>query len=753
CEEFSVATIYSREQTNYGLAFSAFTVDEGLIVKLSYDPKKYSADNIQILRNHLESIVEQMISDPNILVSEITACDVEEKETILKDFNDTITPYLSEKTIVDLFEEQVQKTPDNIAVVYEDESLTYAELNAKANQIAFRLRELGVKPNDLVAMLTERSIEMIAGIFGILKSGGAYLPMDPTYPEDRISYMLEDAAPKAVLTYKAGVKTDLPVIDLADSEVYTGASENLERVNTPDDLIYVIYTSGTTGKPKGVLIEHSGVNNLANFYINEHNVGSDDKFLMFASYCFDASTTEIMTTLLSGAELHVASSDLRGDTLRLEKYISEKGITIALLPPALLEQLNVKGPRVIITAGSESSRRIIENNQHIPVYSNDYGPTEGSVCATVWKYESGDVLPERIPIGKPISNKQVYIMQGETLCGIGVPGELCIAGVGIARGYLNRPELTAEKFVADPYGDGRMYHTGDLARWLPDGNIEYLGRIDDQVKIRGFRVELGEIENRIKEIDNIKDCAVIAKEDASGEKAIYAYIVSDIEISSSDIRDALSKNLPDYMIPSYMMRIDSIPVTRNGKLDKRALPDIEAGTGNEYVAPRNETEEKICAIFSEILSVEKVSVKDSFFVLGGHSLRATRLVNRIEAETGTRIALKEVFSNPTPERLAVCVTGSTIDEYISIPNAAKKEYYPMSSAQKRTFLICQMDPDGILYNMPQNYKLTGEVCPEALKTALQQVINRHEILRTQFLMVDGEPVQKILEYVNADFEY
>ncbi|MBQ1467882.1 MAG: AMP-binding protein, partial [Solobacterium sp.] len=314
-------------------------------------------------------------------------------------------------------------------------------------------------------------------------------------------------------------------------------------------------------------------------------------------------------------------------------------------------------------------------------------------------------------------------------------------------------ELTAEKFVKNPYGEGRMYHTGDLARWLLDGNIEYLGRIDDQVKIRGFRIELGEIESRIREIKEVKDCAVIVRTDSNGDKELYAYVVGDEEISPSMVRDELAKNLPDYMIPSYLMQIESIPVNKSGKLDRKALPDIEAKTENEYVAPRNETEEIICAIFGEILNLEKVSVKDSFFVLGGHSLRATRLVNRIEAETGKRIALKDVFGNPTPEKLSELVTGSLEEEYVSIPKAEEKEYYPMSSAQKRTYLICQMDTEDILYNIPQHYRLTGSVDPKCLKEAFQKVIDRHEILRTVFEVVDGEPMQRILDHVDADVEF
>ena len=346
-------------------------------------------------------------------------------------------------------------------------------------------------------------------------------------------------------------------------------------------------------------------------------------------------------------------------------------------------------------------------------------------------------------------------MNDDILCGIGIPGELCIAGDGLARGYLNQPELTAEKFVDNPYGEGKLYRSGDLARWLPDGNIEYLGRIDEQVKIRGFRIELGEIESAIRELEEVKNCAVIVREDTSVEKAIYAYLVSDQEVSVSFVRERLTKSLPEYMIPGYMAQIESIPLTRNGKLDKRALPAIEAKVETEYVAPRNEVEERLSGIFEEILGINLVGVKDSFFDLGGHSLRATRLVNRMEAETGVRIPLKEVFSNPTVEALAEIVIESENEstQSIPIPKAEKKDYYEMSSAQKRIYFIQEMDLEAMTYNMPQYLKLTGEVCPEKIKRALQELVDRHEILRTAFIILDGEPVQWVQERVELDFEY
>ena len=738
----------------FDMTFNIMKIEEKYDIGFEYCTDLFKGETAERILKHFIEVLKAVTENSEQKLGEIEMMTAEEKHLILNDFNATETDYPREKTVVELFEEQVKKTHDNTAVIFEDKKLTYAELNARANCLAHRLREMGVKPDDFVAIIADRSIEMICGIYGIIKAGGAYVPIDPTYPEDRISLMLEDCKPKAVLKYTTesiSVPSKIHVIDLADGKVWEGATKDPEHVNTPNDLIYCIYTSGTTGKPKGTMLEHHGVVNLKYYFANRLKITADDKILQFANYIFDASVWEMTMAILNGATLVCVPSGLVQDTGEFNRYCKENGVTVATLPPNYYVQEDVKlDLRLMITAGSESNKFILEKSKNSE-YINAYGPTETTVCATYWKRPEG-FNGLTAPIGVPIDNFQNYIMNGNELCGIGVPGELCIAGEGLARGYLNRPELTAEKFVKNPFGEGRMYRSGDLARWLPDGNIEYLGRIDEQVKIRGFRIELGEIENCIREIKDIKDCAVIAKEDAGGEKAIYAYYTSDIEVSVSEVRDTIREKLPEYMIPSYMMQIESIPVTRNGKLDKRTLPEIEVKAAKEYIAPRNEIEEKICAIFSEILNVEQVGVKESFFELGGHSLRATRLVNRIEAETGARIALKEVFAHPTVEQLAV-LAGGKCEEYVPIPKAEKKEYYPMSSAQKRTYLIQIMQPEAITYNMPGIIKLTGKVYPSKLKAALQAMIERHEILRTQFLMLDGEPVQKILDHVEADFEY
>ncbi|MBQ9894376.1 MAG: amino acid adenylation domain-containing protein [Ruminococcus sp.] len=741
-------------------------------VQIGYQTDLFKEETIARIFGYIKNIVNIITENQDVRITDIDILSDEEKQLILNNFNATEKEYPRDKTVAELFEEQVKKTPDNIALVFEDKKLTYSELNSRANSLAHKLRELGVKPDDFVAIIADRSLEMICGIYGIIKSGGAYVPIDPTYPEDRIAFMLEDCQPKAVLKYTTEsitINNEIPVIDLSESEVWEGASDDLETVNKPEDAIYCIYTSGTTGKPKGVINRNYGLINRIMWMNSRYPIGTGDTILQKTTFTFDVSVWEIIWWSIVGARaaLLIPGGEKEPDTIcdTIEKY----EVTTMHFVPSMLSMFEeyvqetvgaaekLKSLKNVFASGEALKKVHVDNFYKIAEsaglgmkLANFYGPTEASIDVTYYDC----VVEDRnsVPIGKPIDNTQIYIVNGKNLCGIGIPGELCIAGDGLARGYLNRPELTAEKFADNLFGEGKMYHSGDLARWLSDGNIEYLGRIDDQIKIRGQRLELGEIDAKIREIENIKDCAVIAKADSTGDKAIYAYYTSDSEVSVSEIKDRLSESLPEYMMPAYMMQIEAIPVTRNGKLDKRALPEIEARATKEYIAPRNEIEEKICNIFSEILNVEQVGVKDSFFELGGHSLRATRLVNRIEAETGTRIALKDVFSHPTVEQLAV-LAGAESEEYIPIPKSEEKEYYPMSSPQKRTYLIQQMQPESVTYNMPANLKLTGEVRPDDLRAALQEMTERHEILRTEFLMIDGDPVQKILDHVEADFEY
>ncbi|MEK3793108.1 amino acid adenylation domain-containing protein [Paenibacillus sp. FSL R7-0204] len=744
----------AREQTNYEISLSAF-INEVLTLKMMYDPGKYGAEEIRTLLGRMEQLLQQITANPKQKVSELSVVDEEERKLLLETFNNTATEYPRDKTVVELFEEQVEQTPDNIAVVFEAAQLTYAQLNEKANQLAYKLRELGVRPDDKVAILATKSIEMIIAIYGVIKAGGAYVPVDSGYPENRIRYMLEDCQPKAILLGRAElpVQGDIPVIDLLDKRVYTGKVTNPAHVNTPKDLMYIIYTSGTTGQPKGVMIEHEGVVNFREYFMKNHAVTAADVVLQFAGISFDATVYEMTMSLLVGAQLCLCPEDVQKDVRLFEHYINNHNVTIAILPPQVLAQVDIRHFRAIITGGSETNRELVcANNKHMK-YSNDYGPTEVTVCATHWESAPGEHVPERIPIGKPIENKQIYIMNGNNLCGIGMPGELCIAGVGLSRGYLNRPELTAEKFVDNPFElSQRMYRTGDLARWLPDGNIEYMGRIDEQVKIRGFRVELGEIASVLRRQPGVKEVAVAVKE-KNGDNSICAYVVTDQELRMGDIKDSLRKDLPEYMVPAYLLQIGSIPLNRNGKLDKQALPEPDAPRGQEYIAPRNRTEETVACAFAEVLGVTPVGIEDNFFEMGGHSLRATRVVNQIEVQTGIRLPLKAIFAAPTVRLLAQEVEQAQAKVYLPIPQAEEQEVYPMSSAQKRVYLIHQLDDVGIAYNVPAVIGFQGTLDLGRMKYALEQLTLRHETLRTSFHMQDGEPVQKIAREVQLEWEY
>ncbi|WP_077852242.1 non-ribosomal peptide synthetase [Clostridium felsineum] len=664
---------YANEKSKIAkldLTFNIYEFNGKFEIGLEYCSDLFKEESAERILTHYVRILEQITENMERKINDIEIVTAEERTLILKTFNDTKAEYPKNKTVVDLFEEQVEKTPDNTALIFEDKQLTYSELNRKVNQLARKLRELGVKPDDFVAIMAERSIEMIVGIYGIIKAGGAYVPIDPNYPEDRIKYMLEDCTPKVILVYRADVKTKVPVINLEEKAVWEGETANLEKVNKPKNLAYCIYTSGTTGKPKGVMVEHKGIINMKSYYEDKVPISKEDKILQFANIVFDASVSEMTMAILIGGTLVIVPDSIRLDVQKVQKYVQKYKVTVATFPPNYYIQINDFEPRIIITAGSESSGKLIEKTENSK-YINAYGPTENTVSATHWEYKNGEEIPKKIPIGKPISNVQIYILNNNSMCGIGISGELCIAGVGVARGYLNRPELTAEKFVDNPYGEGKLYRTGDLARWLPDGNIEYLGRIDEQVKIRGFRIELGEIESALRKIDRVKDAVVIVREDENKEKSINAYIVSDEEINVSEIREELEKNLPDYMIPAYMMQIENIPVTRNGKLDKKALPKIEVKSEKEYIAPRNDIEALICTIFSKVLNVKKVGINDDFFELGGHSLLAIKFEVEMN-KYNFAFKVRDIFKYKTPYQIENYITGEEMDikdleEDVNIP--------------------------------------------------------------------------------------
>ncbi|MBX4266311.1 non-ribosomal peptide synthetase [Clostridium estertheticum] len=702
------------EQTNYNFNIIAAISDE-LLIKLSYNACIYDEQYVNRIAGHIKQIIKEVVENPEIKLSEIEMLSEEEKRKILVDFNDTKKEYPKDKTIYELFEDQVEKTPNNIAVVYEDKKLTYRELNEKSNSLARELREKGVKPDSIVAIMVERSLEMMIGIMGILKAGGAYLPMDPEYPKDRIEGMLEDSNTKILLTQNYlmdKIKFEGIIVDLEGEELFKGSKDNLEKVNTSSDLAYVIYTSGSTGKPKGVMIEHRSILNTILSRKEEYKQTNEDYVMILFSFAFDGFVTSFFTAIVSGSKTLLLNKQEAKDPIEISRKLTSEKITHFITVPSLYmgilhstEKVMLQNIKVVTLAGEKLTLSTIKKSLEIAPkieMVNEYGPTENSVLSTMMRNVN---LETPISVGKPISNTRIYIVnENNRIQPIGVVGELCISGKGLARGYLNRLKLTEEKFIQNPFESGeKMYRTGDIARWLPDGNIEYIGRTDHQVKIRGYRIELGEIENQLLKNDAIKEAVVIDREDEQSNKYLCAYIACDKEMTVPELRSSLSKELPDYMMPAYFMQIEKMPLTPNGKLDRKALlePDREINTGVEYVAPRNEIEEKLVKVWTEVLRVEKIGIDDDFFTLGGHSLKAIQVVSIIHRELNVEVPVGTVFSNPTIRGMAEIITNENVNStnYKKIENT----YVLLNEIKdKNIFAFPPNSGNGIVYKYMAN---------------------------------------------------
>ena len=647
---FSILDI--RDQTNYSLCIIASCKDDYLHFDLQYDPSVYEKTDVEFISKRLKLVIMEISENPDKKISNLDFIDDLERNQLLYEFNDTHAVYPREKTIHQLFEEQVKKTPDKVAVVFEHEQLTYKELNEKANALAHKLRGLGVGSNDYVGIMAERSIEMIVGIYGIIKAGGAYVPLDPTYPIDRINYILKDCQPKVLLIRQKNMELEvnIPIIELKSNDILIGDYENLGMINQPNSLIYLMYTSGTTGRPKGVMVKHRGVVNLTTFYDSMFCFKENSRIVHMANVAFDGAVFEIFPPLIYGATIFILEKEKALDRNEFHQFIRLHEIQIAQFVPMILKELLAYDPKFdsldkVVVAGDQLDDglkdEILSKGYQL---TNHYGPTETTVDAIV-----AICTKEKSTIGKPIANTRVYILDSYgNPVPIHVVGEIYVAGEGVAKGYINKPELTAEKFMGNPFiSEDRMYRTGDLARWLPDGNIEFLGRIDHQVKIRGFRIELTEIESRILRHEVVQEAIVLAREDTLGDKYLCAYIVSEEEIPINGLKKHISEGLPHYMIPSHFVRLKRMPLTSTGKVDRKALPEPMGGVQKkDYVAPRNSMEEALAQIWSEILSNEKVGIYDDFFDLGGHSLKAVMAISKMNSELEITIPLAELYENP-----------------------------------------------------------------------------------------------------------
>jgi len=752
----------------FDLTLSMQNTVDGLVGVWEYNTDLFDEATIARMVGHFQTLVEAIVANPIQPISELPLLTEAERQQLLIEWNNTFAEYPQDKCIHQLFEEQVERTPEAVAVVFEGEQLTYRELNARGNQLAHYLRSLSVGPEVLVGICVERSLEMVVGLLGILKAGGAYVPLDPAYPSERLAFMLEDNAVPVLLTQEKLVEK-LPqhsarviCLDADWEEIHQHSNITIANQVTPKSLAYVMYTSGSTGQPKGVSVIHRGVvrlvkeNNYANF-------SPEEVFLQLAPICFDASTFEIWGSLLNGARLvvmppHTPSMHELGQTLK-QHQVTTLWLTSGLFYLMVDQQIkSLKNLRQLLAGGDVLSvsqvQKAVRELKGCRLI-NGYGPTENTTFTCCYAIIDPTKLGNAVPIGRPISNTQVYLLDKKLQpVPIGVPGELYIGGDGLARGYLNRPDLTAEKFIPNPFthepGE-RLYKTGDKARYLPDGNIEFLGRIDNQVKIRGFRIELGEIEAVLSQHPGVRETVVIARENVTGDKQLVAYFVPHQELvpTNSDLRRYLKEQLPEYMVPSAFVGLQALPVTPNGKVDRRTLhsPELRPELELTFVAPRTPIEEMLANIWACVLGIEQLGIHDNFFELGGHSLLATQIISRVRDTMSVELPLRCLFEAPTVATLAERVenslhSGQFIQALPLLPIPRSGDI-PLSFAQARLWFLDQLQPNSAFYNIPFALRLSGQLNIAALESSLNEIICRHEVLRTNFTKVSGQPIQVI----------
>ena len=654
------------EQINYDFSIAVIPGSPMQFV-FKYDGNQYSASLLGRIEKHFTQIIAQLVKNPDATVHAIDYLSAEEKYQLTEEFNESFVPYAENKTLVALFEEQVEQTPDLTAVVFGEYSISYRRLNEEANRLANYLRmHHAIQKDDLIGIMLERSDRMVVAMIGVLKSGAAYVPIDPEYPKARKEFITKDTGIQVLITQTAHIfdldyyAGEVFAMDAQQDSLNTSTSNTGTNVQ-PQDLAYVIYTSGSTGQPKGVMIEHRAIANTVQAQKTIFELKEGVRGLQFASSSFDASVWELFSVISSGGTLHIVNEECKKDAVALENYIFKNKIEFATLPPAYLQLLNMEKLQTInnlITAGEPANRDQVNTFTNYGTYYNAYGPTESSVCASIFKIARGTKIDTgNVPIGGPIPNTRLYILDNtHALQPVGTIGEICIGGAGLARGYLNQNTLTSEKFVSDPFRKGeRIYRTGDLGRWLEDGNIEFIGRKDDQVKLRGYRIELTEIENALKAYPGVDAAVLIIKTGKNENKEMLAYVLSKEALLPNELRNYLGNILPAFMMPDHFIHIADLPLTSNGKVDKKKLPSpqgLETADITAYIAPRNETEEKLVMICKEILGVERIGVKDNFFESGGHSLKAIRFLSMLKKEFEVAIKLEEVFSNPTVEFLA-----------------------------------------------------------------------------------------------------
>lgn len=759
--------------SKFDLGLDVYDGQQGLVCTFEYNTDLFDASTIKRLASHYKTLLEAIVADPNRRISDLPLLSESEQQQLVSGWNDTERDYAHQLCVNELFEAQAQANPDDVAVAFENLTITYGELNRRSNQVAHFLRELGVGPDILVGIYLERSIDVLIAVFGVLKAGGAYVPLDAAYPKERIVLLVEDSELTIVVTQLC-LSAQLPpfvqhavCLDRDWQTISSYSHDSPPQVASPDNLAYAVYTSGSTGKPKGVMISHRSLVNAFQAWRESYRLGSDCKsHLQMASISFDVFAGDLVRALCSGGTLILCPREFLLEPEKLYELMLQRRVDTAEFVPAVVRQLvgyvAERGLSLefmkLLVVGSDIWN--VWEFEHLKSYCGDitrvinsYGVSEATVDSSYFESTQIQLSPGGlVPIGRPFGNTTLHVLDSKfRLAPVGVAGELCIGGLGLARGYLNQPDLTAEKFVANPFSKNagsRLYRTGDCVRRLADGTIEFLGRLDNQIKIRGFRIELGEIEAALSEHAGVQEAVVMAREAGPGNRILVAYIVPEPGRSTgaAELRRFLKESLPEHMIPSAFVEMERLPLSANGKLDRRALPApgaVRPDLEQSFVAPRNNIEETINAIWVEVLKIDRIGVNDSFFDLGGHSLLATQVASRLRKAFEIDIPLRSLFENQTIAEL-----GQTVDAVIrngqhgelkSITPEPRDKPLQLSFAQERLWFLNRLQPGTPFYNSPTAVRLFGTLDIQALERSLEEVARRHEVLRTSFPTVDGRP--------------
>ncbi|MBZ5523305.1 MAG: amino acid adenylation domain-containing protein [Acidobacteriia bacterium] len=732
--------------------------------RLSYATGLFENQTAGRLLEHLRLVLERMVAAPAFKIDDLVLLTAQEREQVLVEWNRTAVEN-PRRYVHQMFEAQAAVTPQALAVEFEGQRLSYADLNRRANQLAHYIKRMGVGPEVKVGICMHRSPRMIVALVAVLKAGGAYVPLDPEYPTDRLQFMVEDSEARVLLTEalltealltEAGMIAKLPptrarrvLLDRDWERIADESEDNLPAAQHDDNLAYVIYTSGSTGRPKGVGVAMRGLVNLVHWHFRRYQFGRHDRMAQYVSTSFDVAVWEVWATLAAGASLHIVSEAVRPDPAALLQWMTASRIThIFVVSPMAEALLKLSWPQTtslrFLLTGADKLHAVDGPAHPFPLVNN-YGPTECTVVATAWDvpWESR----QDPPIGSPIENTQVYVVDHALQpVPVGVAGELCIAGEGLARGYLNRPDLTVERFVPNPFSatpGARMYRTGDRCRWGNDGALEYMGRFDHQVKVHGYRIELGEIESTLRAHPQVEQAVAVVR-----DERLIAYVVGRdraMELSVPELREHLRECLPDYMVPAAIVPMAEMPLSPNGKIDRKALPEPEYQESEAQAGPRNPEEEILCGVFAAVLKQERVGIHQNFFNAGGHSLLATQVISRVRSAFNVELPLRALFEAPTVAELAERVrsvrgTGRVAPAIVRIP---RENDLPLSFAQQRLWFLDQLEPGSSAYNMPFGMRLSGELDRQALGRSLNELVRRHEVLRTRFAFKDGSPVQLI----------